>query len=57
MSRIIRIEATVSIDDYCELGEVSMPFDEFLEHTLPELLEHDENYTVLESDVDVLFDS
>lgn len=57
MSRIIRIEATVSVDDYCELGEVSMPFDEFLEHTLPELLEHDENYTVLESDVDVLFDS
>lgn len=56
MSRIIRLEATVSVDDYCEIGEVRSPFEGFLE-TLPEQLEHDENYTVLESDVDVLFDS
>ena len=56
MSRIIRLEATVSVEDYCEIGDVRLPFEGCLE-TLPEQLEHNENYIVLESDVDVLFDS
>jgi hypothetical protein len=57
MSRIIKLEATISVEDDVEIGEVSMPFDEFLEHTLPELMEHDEEYQLLDSDVDVLFDN
>ena len=57
MSRIIKLEATISVEDGAQIGEVSMPFSEFLENTLPEMMEHDENYSVLESDVDVLFDN
>jgi hypothetical protein len=57
MSRIIKLEATISVENDAQLGEVSMPFDEFLEHTLPELIEHNEEYRVLDSDVDVLFDN
>lgn len=57
MSRVIKLEATISVENDTHIGEVSMPFSEFLEHTLPELMEHNENYTVLDSDVDVLFDN
>lgn len=57
MSRIIKLEATISVENDAHIGEVSMPFSEFLEHTLPEMLEHDDNYSVLESNVDVLFDN
>lgn len=57
MSRIIKLEATISVKNDADIGEVSMPFSEFLEHTLPELMEHDEEYRVLYSDVDVLFDN
>jgi hypothetical protein len=57
MSRIIKLEATISVEDDTEIGEVSMPFSEFIQHTLPELMEHNEEYRVLDSDVDVLFDN
>jgi len=57
MSRIITLEATISVENDTDIGEVSMPFSEFLEHTLPELMEHNEEYTVLDSNVDVLFDN
>lgn len=57
MSRVIRLEATISVENDADIGEVSMPFSEFLEHTLPELMEHNEEYLVLDSDVDVLFDN
>ena len=57
MSRIIKLEATISVEDDTEIGEVYMPFSEFLEHTLPEMMEHNEEYNVLDSNVDVLFDN
>ncbi len=57
MSRIIKLEATISVENDTNIGEVSMPFSEFLEHTLPKLMEHDEEYRVLDSDVDALFDN
>lgn len=57
MSRIITLEATISVENDAHIGEVSMPFSEFLEHTLPEMMEHNDNYSVLESNVDVLFDN
>jgi hypothetical protein len=57
MSRIIKLEATISVEDDTEIGEVSMPFSEFIQHTLPELMEHNEEYRVLDSDVDTLFDN
>jgi hypothetical protein len=57
MSRIIKLEATISVENDADIGEFSMPFSEFLEHTLPELIEHNEEYRVLDSDVDVLFDN
>lgn len=57
MSRIIKLEATISVENDAHIGEVSMPFSEFLEHTLPEMMEHYDNYSVLESNVDVLFDN
>lgn len=57
MSRIIKLEATISVENDTHIGEVSMPFSEFLEHTLPELMENNEEYRVLDSDADVLFDN
>ena len=57
MSRIIKLEATISVENDAYIGEVSMPFSEFLEHTLPELMEHNEEYRVLDSDVGALFDN
>ena len=57
MSRVIKLEATISVENDAHVGEVSMPFSEFLEHALPELMEHNEEYRVLDSDVDVLFDN
>lgn len=57
MSRFIKLEATISVEDDTEIDEVSLPFSEFLVHTLPELMKHNEEYRVLDSDVDTLFDN
>lgn len=57
MSRIIRLEATISVEDDVEIDEISLPFGEFLYNELPRRVPNKENYSVLDSDVDTLFDN
>lgn len=57
MSRIIELKATVSVDNETERDELSMAFGTFLYNEIPHHLAKKENYTVLDSNVDVLFDN
>ena len=54
--RIIQLEATVIVNNETEDGEIRLPFEEFLEHTLPEALEDSYGYRVDCSNVFCSFD-
>ena len=57
MSRIFELKATVSVANEADRDEISMAFLTFLYNEVPHHLTNNENYTVLDSDVDVLFDN
>ena len=57
MSRIFELKATVSVANEADRDEISMAFLTFLYNEVPHHLTNNENYTVLDSNVDVLFDN